>query len=149
MTTQITRSTVECVLRAKTIATEITNADVERFTYGSCYQLAEAISSATGWPMYAFWDDFIQDYDIHAFVRTPRGTFLDITGEHSRYRMLRQWDGLHIRKIRDSYNIRSWDFGNPFFDSTPRAQQLVPVLLAEYNNRSVDDSVRVSERKSA
>lgn len=113
---------------------KITLYDVERFTYGSCYQLAEAIHDATGWPMYAFWDEYFRDYDIHAFVKTPRGTFLDVTGEHTRYRMLRKWQGRHIRRIRDSYNMRSWDIGNPFFDSLPRAREIVPALLADYNN---------------
>jgi hypothetical protein len=114
----------------------ITPDDISAFTEGSCYQLAEAVRDATGWPMYAFWDYVGRDYDIHAFVKTPRGTFLDIEGEHSRYRMLRDWagdDGFGIRRVKKG--LRSWDFGNPYYDSMPRARRIVPALLARYENQ--------------
>ena len=118
------------------VHTKITLDDIERFTCGSCYQLAEAIRDATGWPVYAFWDDHFQDYDIHAFTKTPRGTYLDILGEHSRYRMLRYWGERHIRKVHESFSLRTWDFGNPFFDSAPRAREIVPLLIAGYEKES-------------
>jgi hypothetical protein len=109
--------------------------DIERFTFGSCYQLAEAIRDIYGWPVYAFWDTHFKDYDIHAFVKTPRETYLDIHGEHSRYKMLSRWGERHIRRVRDSYDMRSWNFGNPYYDSYPRALEIAPVLIADYNSR--------------
>jgi hypothetical protein len=106
--------------------------DVKEFTQGSCYQLAEVINEATGWPIYAFWDEYTRDYDMHMFVRTPRGTFLDVLGEHTRYQMLHDWDEKHIRKVKKGFNLHIWDFGNPYFDSTQRAREIMPWLLAKY-----------------
>lgn len=117
------------------MAVHIRPSDIERFTFGSCYQLAEAIRDATGWPIYAFWDTHFKDYDIHAFVKTPRGTYLDIRGEHSRYTMLRTWGERHIRRVRKSTNLRSWDFGNPYYDSSKRARQVAPLVIADYYSR--------------
>jgi hypothetical protein len=113
----------------------ITENDIKRFTQGSCYQLAQAIRDATGWPVYAFWDKYFHDYDIHAFVRTPRGTYLDIYGEHTRYMIMQQWDESHMRKVPDSYSMRSWDIGNPYYDSSKRARQVAPLLIAAYESR--------------
>lgn len=121
------------------MSAEITDTDVERFCYGSCYQLAEVISERTGWPVYAFWDDHYGDYDIHAFIRTPRGTYLDILGEHNSREMKVGWDayGLTIRKVRKSYNFRSWDIFNPFYDSSDRARELLPALLYPFRGCEV------------
>ena len=116
-------------------AAKITFDDVQRFTYGSCYQLAQAIRDVTGWPVYAFWDDHFNDYDIHAFVKTPSGTFLDVLGEHTRYQMLTKWDGRHIRRVANSYDMHTWDQGNPFYDSSPRAKEIAPVLVAGYHSK--------------
>jgi hypothetical protein len=106
--------------------------DIVRFTCGSCYQLAEAISD---WPIYAFWDKHFKDYDIHAFVKTPRGTYLDVYGEHTRYMMLSRWGERYIRRVREPFDFRSWDFGNPYYDSYPRARQIAPLLIADYESR--------------
>jgi hypothetical protein len=126
--------------------TQITFDDITRFTCGSCYQLAQAINEITGWPIYAFWDEHFEDYDIHAFVKTPRGTFMDITGEHSRYRMFRRWEwAAHIRKVSASYDMRQWDNGNPFYDSLPRAREVAPVLIANYHGEVM---ARVSDYNS-
>lgn len=115
---------------------EINRSDIIRFTFGSCYQLAEAIHDVTGWPLYAFWDEFFEDYDTHAFVKTPRGTFMDVYGEHTRYKMLIQWEAKHIRKVNSSYDLRRWDNGNPFYDSSARARQVAPLLIADYERKS-------------
>jgi hypothetical protein len=130
------------------MAVHIGQKDITRFTCGSCYQLAEAIRDVTGWPIYAFWDEHFQDYDIHAFVKTPRGTYLDIYGEHSRYKMLSRWGERHIRRVRKTADLRSWDFGNPFYDSYPRARQIAPLLIADYHNRATT-SAGIGERISA
>ncbi len=119
---------------------QITGHDIEAFTEGSCYQLALAVQEVTRWPVYAFWDRDSRDYDLHAFVKTPRGTFLDINGEHSRYAMFCDWvdydfEDYGIRRVRKDYNLRRWDLGNPHFDSMPRARELVPALLSEYEGR--------------
>jgi hypothetical protein len=117
------------------IQNTITAYDLTCFTCGSCYQLAEVIHEITGWPVYAFWNDLYRDYDIHAFVKTPRNTFMDVYGEHSRYRMLTRWEMQHIRRVRRSYDLHQWDNGNPFYDSTDRAREIAPLLIADYNSR--------------
>lgn len=128
------------------MAVHIGQEDIVRFTCGSCYQLAEAISDVTGWPIYAFWDKHFKDYDIHAFVKTPRGTYLDIYGEHTRYKMLSLWGEQHIRRVRKASALRSWDFGNPYYDSYPRARQVAPLLIAAYESR--EPTVPVSDYNS-
>jgi hypothetical protein len=85
--------------------------------------------------MYAFWDIYTNDYDMHMFVKTPRGTFLDIVGEHTRHQMVSDCDEHHIRKVRKDFDTRVWDFGNPYFDSTERAREITPLVLARYEAR--------------
>ncbi len=103
------------------------------FTEGACYRLALAIHDTTGWPVCAFWDERERDYDIHAFVKTPRGTYLDIEGEHTRKEMLDRWKGgTSIRQVRNLKWLADW--GQPddtdLQDCDERAIELVPEVLA-------------------
>lgn len=112
------------------MTTAITDADVLTFTEGSCYQLAAAIREATGWPMYAFWNQRDQQFDDHAFVKTPNGKFLDVKGEHTRKEMHNDWTPNRIKKVPKCYDLSEWDDLNPYFDSMDRAREIVPQVLA-------------------
>jgi hypothetical protein len=104
------------------------------FTCGACHQLAFAIHEATGWPVCAFWGVYKgkYDYDVHAFVRTPRGTFLDIDGEHTRYGMCKKWHSRHIHTVRDVTTFMAeWD-SDCWCSAYDRARELVPTVLAFY-----------------
>jgi hypothetical protein len=111
----------------------ITRQDKVRFMQGSCYQLAKALHDITGWPMYAYWDG--AEYDIHVFVETPTGTYLDINGEHTKDQMLARWAmwSTDIRLVTDyATQLAWWDNDNPHFDSMPRAREVAEELVYRY-----------------
>lgn len=109
-----------------------TDADRAMFTQGACHWLAIAINEMSGWPVCAFWR--AEDYDIHAFVETPRGTYLDVEGEHSAEWFLDRWDALKIREVHNVSIFNGWD--DMLFDpevAKARARKLAPGLIAKVN----------------
>lgn len=110
----------------------ITKKDISTFTEGWCHRLALAINRETGWPVVAFWNAFMESYDTHAFVRTPRGTFLDIKGEHTADEMCREWYESEIREVDDlEFFDRDGEWGG-FLEQSyadKRASKLVPEVL--------------------
>lgn len=57
---------------------------IERYTQRDCEQLAITLSQLTGWPVVVVSDGQTENFIgyIHAGVLTPRGTVLDVQGEH-------------------------------------------------------------------
>lgn len=107
----------------------ITSLDVERFTCGDCHLLARAIHELTGWPICAF--DAFDGPDIHAFVRTPSGKYLDIEGVHAPHTFKRNWHERRVRRI--SWAALAADWGDaPRYGrySVVRARRLAPLLAA-------------------
>jgi hypothetical protein len=67
----------------------ITADDKMMFTRGCCHKLAEAIHAVSGWPVCTFF--YRGQANIHAFVRTPRDTYVDIQGEHTEAELMKTW----------------------------------------------------------
>jgi hypothetical protein len=111
----------------------ITQNDIDRFSNGSCYQLAKAIFDITGWDMCGFYDEICGAFDTHAFVKTPWKTYLDIKGEHTQDELCEAWGEDNIRVITDyETEVGYWDEENPHFDSMPRARELAPELVRRF-----------------
>lgn len=93
----------------------ITAADIERFTRGDCHILASEIARVTGWTLCAFaYED--REPDLHAFVRCPDGTYLDIEGRWPEEALLAHWAtwyGDDIRVIETTLTsiCRAWRRG--------------------------------------
>ena len=118
----------------------ITRRDKVRFTCGSCHQLAKAIvdTMGAGWHLAAFWDDCCDEPDIHAFAETPEGLYLDVEGLHTADKLIERWAMWSVGTINrvDDYDrfFQEWDDGSPYFDSYPRAMELVPELILRFYN---------------
>ena len=83
--------------------------DEFRFTCGDCYILARRIHRITGWPMHCFlYPGCSVGPQEHAFVVTPAGTALDVTGEHSLPSFRKKWGNLRHREFSRA-EMRAWD----------------------------------------
>jgi len=115
---------------------KITSSDEYTFTSGQCHRLAEVLSEVTGWPMYAFFDTFWEpgEYDIHAFVKTPKRTFLDVEGVHTATELKVRWSEKTIRLVDDPFELNDWA---PYMDAEgiPRAWEIAPLVLGLYYKR--------------
>lgn len=70
----------------------VTEDDEELFSYGQCHVLADELVNRTGWERVVVSDgpDGVVGW-VHAGVRTPRGTIVDVRGEHDEMEWLDQW----------------------------------------------------------
>lgn len=88
----------------------VTEDDDALFTRGQCHALADAISARTGWEVVVLSDgpDGVVGW-VHAGVRTPNGTIVDVRGEHDELDWLDQW-----AEMVDSYGEKhdAYDGGN-------------------------------------
>ncbi len=105
------------------------NDDHDMFTMGGCHILAMAIHDLTGWQLCA-----LEDYDgySHAFVRTPRETYLDIEGEHVDLNgFLDRW---HADEIRDAgpEDFDDWQDDFDVAEVIERAAELAPDLVLAF-----------------
>ena len=114
----------------------ITENDEAMFTRGGCLVLADLISEATGWPVCSLTtEDEPDGPDIHAFVRTPDGKYLDIEGVHTEEEMLDRWvrwDPISIEEYDLSQFDYSWAQRGESWtrDYEVRGSQVMPELLA-------------------
>lgn len=69
--------------------------DYTRFTKGDCGILARAIHKRTGWPVCTF-TDWAGRPGLHAFVKRPDGTFLDIEGLADELAMRLRWNATNL-----------------------------------------------------
>ena len=121
----------------------ISEADIEAFTYGDCHILARELSQVTGWPICAFCAE--DEPDIHAFVRTPTGEYLDITGCYSPDTFGANWSHFFDGEdppypvIETTYGeiLDCWDRVEDyemFPDSKQRARELAGIVIDFYRN---------------
>jgi hypothetical protein len=104
----------------------ITNDDIEVYTEGDCFVLAQAVHEITGWPMCAF--SYDNTPDLHAFVMTPDGKYLDIEGKHTPKQLRKKWQcGLDINEYTvDEFKL----WGEPNYDiGGERARELAQHLI--------------------
>lgn len=108
--------------------------DIEDFTAGGCSLLAEAIHEITGWELACFWDGFRPCG--HAFVRTPDGRYLDITGVHTHREMLDSRWGQpgkrHGRRGITTAHYASLAVIGGRQGTAGRARQIAPAVIALY-----------------
>lgn len=117
---------------------EITDEDIHRFTTGGCVTLAIGVYQETGWPVCSFYQALFGEYILHAFARTPRGTYLDISGEHSAGELHQRWDDFNqyqILEVPPGDFERVWGSGYGRGDYGERADEIVPVLVRKYHDR--------------
>lgn len=121
----------------------ITTDDRDMFTRGCCHKLAQAISKITGWPVCAFF--YEGQANIHAFVRTPRGTYVDIQGEHTEQEITKTWAWCNFTRGPLDFMIGEvsaemldyWDGHTlEWPNAIDRAAELAPVIV-EGVNRSM------------
>lgn len=84
----------------------VTEADDALFTGGQCQVLADAISAETGWEVVVLSDgpDGVVGW-VHAGVRTPSGTIVDVRGEHDEFHWLDQ-----RAEVADAYGEEHDDY---------------------------------------
>lgn len=114
-----------------------TNNDYDMFSCGCCHVLAYAIQEISGWPVCAFWERGW--YDTHAFVRTPRDTYIDIAGEHAEDALLRTWRTYKIVEVDADDNLRDVWEGHTIEwpDAQTRARQLAPIIVDDIKRGQV------------
>lgn len=114
----------------------ITDYDERMFTRGGCLVLAEMISEQTGWPICALnTEDEPDEPDIHAFVQTPDGHYLDIEGKHTADEMMGRWSVWNPVGIAEYYPE---DFQDDWIqrgkqwsrEYEQRGEEILPELLA-------------------
>lgn len=112
----------------------ITDLDRERFMYGDCHVLAQAIHDITGWPIHTF---FEEDYpSIHAFVVTPKNTALDVNGEQKMSEFRSFWKKFtygstrHAKLENHTEELDQWGLNFGTY-SHRRAKQLAPYLVEQ------------------
>ena len=100
--------------------------------------LAEEIHKLTGWARCAFDQGF--GSDTHAFVRTPRGTLLDIDGETDEQEFRIRWDCYDetwsIVELEDSYQDDDWSV---IFGRHKLAAEYAEALVEAYNYNHVGE----------
>jgi len=74
------------------LAAPVDETDEETYTGALCYQLARELHEATGWPIVAVGDSpgGVVGW-VHAGVRRPDGTIIDVRGEHEEGEWVDQW----------------------------------------------------------
>lgn len=114
----------------------ITADDESLFTRGGCLVLAELLNEQTGWPIYSLnTSEYPDEPDLHAFVRTPDGQYLDIEGKHTRDEMLARWAPWQPFQLAE-YDPEDFDEtwtqrGEPWAkEYEQRGAELVPELIA-------------------
>ena len=115
---------------------KITDDDIVTFTEGDCNVLAEVIHNKTGWSFAAFHQDGW--LDLHAFVITPSGKYLDVEGVHSYDDFVESWKCTTIIATTPEKLYKEWG-PNLFSHSRTRAEKIAPILIKQA--KEIDDSV--------
>lgn len=115
--------------------TTITPDDEYQFTHGGCLVLAKMISEQTGWPLCALLTRYYgEEPDIHAFVRTPDGRYLDVEGLHDEAAMLAeysQWQPCGIGEFYPEDFDESWPQESNYYGRQyeQRGAEIAPELI--------------------
>lgn len=123
----------------------LTEEDDERFTEGSCGELAKALHERTGWPIVLVADGTDGPAGwVHAAVQSPDGRVLDVMGWHDPDVWLGRWmydvtsrgertDGWDDRNVAvvlaDEWNGGGWDPGQEIDYIESEAIRVAAILV--------------------
>lgn len=100
--------------------------DIERFTCGDCWILAQELELACGYPAYGYWSLADRLYDHHVWVRVGNKR-LDIKGLRSAREFDADWlddDEMPVRRIDWDRLEDDWDNIETYKGSRARARAL-------------------------
>lgn len=96
--------------------TPATTDQLERYSNGRCYRLAQAIADLTGWTLVAVLDTWTVSGALysrgHIAVRHPDGHLLDVSGLHTDGEIAAEWDADTITTLDHISDLPAqWGWG--------------------------------------